>query len=69
VTDFSEDVCTEPGVDPAAPASLCDGTWLRDEDAVVVIPGHKEPFRHADRHTLHRLGEPTPNPLLAVNAS
>jgi hypothetical protein len=40
-----------------------DGTWGYDEDTVLELQDRDEPFHHTDRHTLHRVGEPTPNPL------
>lgn len=40
-----------------------DGTWSYDEDTVMVIRGQTEPFHHTDRNTLHKIGEPEPNPL------
>ncbi len=40
-----------------------DGTWTYDEDTVLQIRGRDEPFHHTDRNTLHKIGEPTPNPL------
>jgi hypothetical protein len=40
-----------------------DGTWSYDEDTVLMIRGSSEPFHHADRNTLTKIGEPTPNPL------
>jgi hypothetical protein len=40
-----------------------DGTWEYDEDTVLQVLGRDEPFHHTDRHTLHKVGEPMPNPL------
>jgi hypothetical protein len=40
-----------------------DGTWTYDEDTVLQIRGQAEPFHHKDRNTLHKIAEPTPNPL------
>ena len=40
-----------------------DGTWGYDEDTVMLIEGMNEPFHHVDRNTLHKIAEPTPNPL------
>ena len=40
-----------------------DGSWAYDEDTVLQVLGRDEPFHHTDRHTLHQVGEPTPNPL------
>jgi hypothetical protein len=42
-----------------------DGTWTYDEDTVLMIQGQTEPFHHTDRNTLHKVTEPTPNPLQA----
>ena len=40
-----------------------DGTWRYEEDTVLQIRGQAEPFHHTDHNTLHKLAEPTPNPL------
>ena len=40
-----------------------DGTWSYDQDTVLKIQGQEELFHHRDRNTLHKVGEPTPNPL------
>ena len=40
-----------------------DGTWSYEQDTVLIIPGKTEPFHHTDRNTLHKIGEPTPNPV------
>jgi hypothetical protein len=40
-----------------------DGTWAYDEDTVMMIKGLVEPFHHTDHNTLHKIAEPTPNPL------
>jgi hypothetical protein len=40
-----------------------DGSWSYDEDTVLMVRGHAEPFHHRDRSRLVRIGEPTPNPL------
>jgi hypothetical protein len=40
-----------------------DGTFTYDEDTVMEIPDRDSPFHHTDRHTLHKVAEPTPNPL------
>ena len=42
-----------------------DGTWSYDEDTVLEVLGRDAPFHHTDRHTLQRVGDPTPNPLAA----
>jgi hypothetical protein len=41
-----------------------DGTWGYDEDTVLMIQGQTEPFHHTDRNLLHKIAEPTPNPLM-----
>lgn len=40
-----------------------DGTWSYSEDTVLMIKGQTEPFHHTDNNTLHKIAEPTPNPL------
>lgn len=40
-----------------------DGSWGYDEDTVLKIRGQAELFHHTDRNHLHKIGEPTPNPL------
>ena len=40
-----------------------DGTWRYEEDTVLAIHGLSEPFHHTDVNLLHKVGEPTPNPL------
>ncbi len=40
-----------------------DTTWEYDEDTVLTVLGRDEPFHHTDRHVLHKVGDPTPNPL------
>jgi hypothetical protein len=40
-----------------------DGTWRYDEDTVLQVLGRDEPFHHTDRHVLHKIADPTPNPL------
>jgi hypothetical protein len=47
-----------------------DGTWSYELDTTLIIPGQAEPFHHTDRNTLHKIGEPAPNPtaLAAANA-
>lgn len=40
-----------------------DGTWIYDEDTVMMIQGKDEPFHHTDRNVLAKIAEPTPNPL------
>ena len=45
-----------------------DGSWSYDEDTVLMIRGQTEPFHHTDRNHLHKLAEPTPNPLARTAA-
>jgi hypothetical protein len=45
-----------------------DGTWSYEEEGILTIPGRDEPFHHIDRNTLHKVGEATPNPLVALTA-
>ncbi|HYL03997.1 MAG TPA: heme-binding beta-barrel domain-containing protein [Steroidobacteraceae bacterium] len=40
-----------------------DRTWSYEEDTVLMVRGRAEPFHHADRNTLSKVGEPSPNPL------
>lgn len=40
-----------------------DGSWSYFEDTVLKVHGREEPFHHTDRNTLHKVSEPTPNPL------
>jgi hypothetical protein len=40
-----------------------DGTWSYDEEARLQMPDRADVFAHTDRNTLHRVAEPTPNPL------
>lgn len=45
-----------------------DGTWRYEEDTVLQIRGQAEPFHHTDHNTLHKVAEPTPNPLASSGA-
>jgi hypothetical protein len=40
-----------------------DGTWSYEEDTVLKILGKDELFHHTDKNLLHKVAEPTPNPL------
>lgn len=40
-----------------------DGSWSYEQDTVLVTPDRSEPFHHTDRNRLHKVAEPTPNPL------
>jgi len=41
-----------------------DGTWSYEQDTVLKIVGRDEVFHHTDRNRLHKVAEPTPNPLM-----
>jgi hypothetical protein len=41
-----------------------DGTWSYVADTTLMVRGRAEPFRHIDRNTLTKVGEPKPNRLL-----
>ena len=43
-----------------------DGTWGYEEDTVMMITGQSEPFHHTDKNLLHKVAEPTPNPMAGV---
>jgi hypothetical protein len=40
-----------------------DGSWSYISDTMLQVRGQPEPFRHRDRNTLVKIGEPTPNLL------
>ena len=40
-----------------------DGSWSYFEETTLKVHGRDEPFAHTDRNTLHKVAEPTPNPL------
>ena len=44
-----------------------DGGWSYLSDLVLQVRGRTEPFRHQDRNTLTKVGEPTPNPLARIS--
>jgi hypothetical protein len=46
-----------------------DGSWSYDQETVLVIAGQAQPFRHTDRNTLRKIGEPTPNPTARAAAA
>ncbi|HEV7385491.1 MAG TPA: heme-binding beta-barrel domain-containing protein [Phenylobacterium sp.] len=46
-----------------------DGSWSYVSDTMLTVRGQAEPFRHRDRNTLVKIGEPTPNPLALIRAS
>ena len=43
-----------------------DGSWSYVSDTVLQVRGRAEPFRHRDRNTLVKVGEPTLNPLFQI---
>ncbi|MBS0364006.1 MAG: FABP family protein [Proteobacteria bacterium] len=43
-----------------------DGSWSYVSDTTLKVHGRDEPFRHLDRNTLTKVGEPTPNPLYLI---
>jgi hypothetical protein len=46
-----------------------DGSWSYVSDTMLSVRGQPAPFRHRDRNTLVKVGEPTPNPLALIRAS
>jgi hypothetical protein len=45
-----------------------DGSWSYVTDTQLMLEGRDPPFAHADRNTLHRIGEAKPNPWAAILA-
>jgi hypothetical protein len=45
-----------------------DGSWSYISDTMLTVRGQAEPFRHRDRNTLVKVGDPTPNPLALIVA-
>jgi hypothetical protein len=43
-----------------------DGTWSYEEHTQLQIPDRADLVDHVDRNTLHKLADPTPNPLAAA---
>jgi hypothetical protein len=43
-----------------------DGTWSYFETTILMVKGQEAPFHHEDSNTLHKVAEPTPNPLMRV---
>ena len=39
-----------------------DGTWSYQQDTILLVRDRSEPFHHTDHNTLHRIGQPIPNP-------
>ncbi len=46
-----------------------DGSWSYLSDTTLTVRGRSEPFAHQDRNTLHKIGEPQPNPLARILAA
>jgi hypothetical protein len=46
-----------------------DGTWSYEQETILIIPGQVEPFRHTDRNTLAKIGDPTLNPMAQAAAT
>jgi hypothetical protein len=46
-----------------------DGGWSYVSDTLLVVRGRAEPFRHRDQNTLHKVAEPTPNPLARLRSA
>ena len=45
-----------------------DGSWSYVSSTMLTVRGRAEPFRHLDRNTLAKVGEPTPNPLYLISS-
>lgn len=45
-----------------------DGGWSYVSTTMLQVRGRDEPFRHVDRNTLVKVGEPKPNPLARIAA-
>lgn len=69
--DTAYGICSNPFLEHAFTTSAFsitvtvndDGTWGYDEDTTLQVLGRDEPFHHTDRHLLHKVADPTPNPL------
>lgn len=46
-----------------------DGGWSYVSDTMLTVRGQAAPFRHRDRNTLIKIGEPSPNPLQRIVTS
>ena len=46
-----------------------DGTWVYEQDTVMIIPGKPEPFHHTDKNRLVKVGEPKLNPTAAAESA
>lgn len=40
-----------------------DGSWAYEQDTVMMVAGIAQPFHHTDGNVMHKVAEPTPNPL------
>ncbi|WP_297511582.1 heme-binding beta-barrel domain-containing protein [uncultured Caulobacter sp.] len=45
-----------------------DGSWSYTSTTILQVRGREAPFRHVDRNTLVKVGEPTPNPAARLAA-
>lgn len=45
-----------------------DGGWSYISDTMLMVRGQAEPFRHRDRNSLVKVGEPTPNLMARLAA-
>lgn len=45
-----------------------DGGWSYVSTTMLQVRGRDEPFRHVDRNSLVKVGEPRPNPLMRIAA-
>lgn len=45
-----------------------DGSWSYAQETTLVTPDRSAPFAHTDHNTLHKIGEPTPNPTALAAA-
>ena len=46
-----------------------DGSWSYVSDTMLAVRGRPEPFRHRDVNRLTKVADPTPNPLMLLEAS
>ena len=46
-----------------------DGSWSYVSDTMLTVRGRTEPFRHRDVNRLTKVAEPTPNPLMLLEAT
>jgi hypothetical protein len=45
-----------------------DTSWSYEQDTILLVRDRPEPFHHTDRNTLHKIGDPTPNPTARANS-